>query len=205
MNISKSFKTLLDINLSLKFCTVQCMHASINVMDKSMDNSNILMLGMEPRKWSSFFRIITVSLLIQSSVDILLDSRNPATAKTKCCMCYYHPKIIETFWAHTVYTLTTYKCQHWDSILAALSVLNTYIIHDDQLCLNGLDTYVLCTVHEQDSQWWQSTREWLSQPLLLQHVTVAMVRSMGHDFSKHWVYTFIQYSYVYLPTRYGPD
>ena len=148
MNISKSFKTLLNISRSLKFCTVQCMHASINVMDKSMDNSNILTLSMEPRKWSSFFTIITVSLLIQSSVDILLDSRNPATAKTKCCMCYYCPKIIETFWAHTVYT---YKCQRWDPILAALPVLNTYIIHDDQLFLNGLDTYVLCTVHEQDS------------------------------------------------------
>ena len=50
-----------------------------------------------------------------------------------------------------MYTLTTYKCHHWDPILAALSVLYTYVIHDDQLCLNGLDTYVFCTVHEQDS------------------------------------------------------
>ena len=50
-----------------------------------------------------------------------------------------------------MYTLTTYKRQRWDPILAAVSVLNTYIIHDDQLCLNGLDTYALCTVHEQDS------------------------------------------------------
>ena len=47
-----------------------------------------------------------------------------------------------------MYTLTTYKRQRWDPILAAVSVLNTYA---DQLCLNGLDTYVLCTVHEQDS------------------------------------------------------
>ena len=80
------------------YCT---MHACFyKCKDKSMDKSNILMLSMEPRKWSSFFTIITVSLLIQSSVDILLDSRNPAIAKTKCCMCYYHAKMIE----HTLCT-----------------------------------------------------------------------------------------------------
>ena len=32
-----------------------------------------------------------------------------------------------------------------------MSVLNTYVIRDGQLCLNALDTYVLCTVHGQDS------------------------------------------------------
>ena len=26
-----------------------------------------------------------------------------------------------------------------------------YIVHDDQLYLNGLDTCTLCTMHEQDS------------------------------------------------------
>ena len=31
-----------------------------------------------------------------------------------------------------------------------MSVLNTYIVSDDQLYLNGLDAYILCTVHEQD-------------------------------------------------------
>ena len=42
------------------------------------------------------------------------------------------------------YTLTTNnKRQDWDLILAAMSVLNTYIVLD----LNGLDTYTLCTVH----------------------------------------------------------
>ena len=29
----------------------------------------------------------------------------------------------------------------------AVSILNMYVVHD----LNGLDTYTLCTVHEQDS------------------------------------------------------
>ena len=28
--------------------------------------------------------------------------------------------------------------------------LNAYIVNDDQLYLNGLDVYTLCTVHEQD-------------------------------------------------------
>ena len=32
-------------------------------------------------------------------------------------------------------------------IPAAVSVLNTHIVHD----LNGLDTYTLCTLHERDS------------------------------------------------------
>ena len=49
-----------------------------------------------------------------------------------------------------MYTLTIYnKCQHCDPILAVVSVLNTYIAHEDQLYLNGFD--ILCTVHEQDS------------------------------------------------------
>ena len=50
-------------------------------MDNSIDNSNMAMLSMEPRKWiltTQPFTIITVSPLIQSAVDILLDSRNAA-------------------------------------------------------------------------------------------------------------------------------
>ena len=47
-----------------------------------------------------------------------------------------------------MYTLTTNnKHQCYDSIHAAVSILNTYIAND----LNGLDTYTLCTVHEHDS------------------------------------------------------
>ena len=53
-----------------------------------------------------------------------------------------------------MYTLTTYnKWQHWDPILAtaAVSILNTYVVNDDQLYLNSLDIYALCIVHEQNS------------------------------------------------------
>ena len=47
-----------------------------------------------------------------------------------------------------MYMLTTKnKYQHWDLILSALSVLNTYVVHD----LNGLDAYTLCAMHEQES------------------------------------------------------
>ena len=47
-----------------------------------------------------------------------------------------------------MYTLTTNnKHQHWDPIIAAVSVLNMYVVH----YLNGLDAFTLCTVHEQDS------------------------------------------------------
>ena len=35
--------------------------------------------------------------------------------------------------------------------LAVVSVLNTYIVHDDQLYLNGLDAFTLCTVYKQGS------------------------------------------------------
>ena len=62
----------------------------------------------------------------------MLDSRNAATASK--------PKV-----AHDKFT-TNNKHQHWDSILAAVSVLNTYVVHD----LYSLDAYTLCMVHEQD-------------------------------------------------------
>ena len=45
-----------------------------------------------------------------------------------------------------MYKLTTNKHQCWDPILAAVSVLNMYIIHG----VNGLDTYTLCTVYKQN-------------------------------------------------------
>ena len=47
-----------------------------------------------------------------------------------------------------MYILTTNsKHQHWDLILAAVSILNAYVVH----YLNGLNAYTLCTVLEQDS------------------------------------------------------
>ena len=47
-----------------------------------------------------------------------------------------------------MYTLTTNsKHQHWDPIPAAVSILNTYVVH----YLNGLNIYASCTVLEQDS------------------------------------------------------
>ena len=47
-----------------------------------------------------------------------------------------------------MYALTTNnKHQHWDPILAVVSILNTYIVHD----LNSLDTYTLYIMHEWDS------------------------------------------------------
>ena len=48
-NINKSLKILLGTNPTKSF--VQCIHASINGFnDTSMDNSNIAMLRMAPRK-----------------------------------------------------------------------------------------------------------------------------------------------------------
>ena len=49
--------------------------------------------------------------------------------------------MIETIYSlgYPMYMLTTNnKCQHWDSILTAVSVLNTHVVHD----LNGLDAYM---------------------------------------------------------------
>ena len=50
-------------------------------------------------------------------------------------------------------TLTTYnRCQHWDPIhAAAVSILKTYVVNNDQQYLNSLDVYALCIVHEQNS------------------------------------------------------
>ena len=39
-----------------------------------------------------------------------------------------------------------------DLVLASVFVLYRYIVHDDQIYLNGLDSYTLCTVHVQDSE-----------------------------------------------------
>ena len=50
-----------------------------------------------------------------------------------------------------MYTLSTYnKHQHWDPILAAVSVFNTYVVYDDQLYLNNLHACTLCTGDDQD-------------------------------------------------------
>ena len=63
-------------------------------------------------------------------------------------MCYYRPKIIETILSmRYVHTLHYNKCQYWDPILTAVSVLNMYVDDD----LNSLDTYTWCIVHEHDS------------------------------------------------------
>ena len=49
---------------------------------------------------------------------------------------------------HAMYTLTTnIQCKRWDSILAAVSISNMYVVHN----LNCLDTYTSCTVHVEDS------------------------------------------------------
>ena len=49
-------------------------------MDNLMDNSNISILSVEPGKWIIILHNKYCSPLIQSAVDILLDSRNIATA-----------------------------------------------------------------------------------------------------------------------------
>ena len=47
-----------------------------------------------------------------------------------------------------MYTLTTNnEYLYYDPILAAMSILHTYVVHD----LNDLVSYALFTVHEQDS------------------------------------------------------
>ena len=46
---------------------------------------------------------------------------------------------------HTLTTNNEYL--YCDPILAAMSILNTYVVHN----LNDLDSYALFTVHEQDS------------------------------------------------------
>ena len=45
-----------------------------------------------------------------------------------------------------MYYATNCKNQHWDLIIVAMSVLNTYVDYD----LNGLDTYTSSTMYEQD-------------------------------------------------------
>ena len=54
---------------------------------------------------------------------------------------------------HLLHTHSTYNKHQPGTVylLATVSVLNAYIIHDNQLYLNDLDTYTSCTVHEEDS------------------------------------------------------
>ena len=49
-------------------------------------------------------------------------------------------------------------------ILADVSVVNVYIVHE----LNGLDSYALCTVHEQDSV--VARYEWLNYMCAIAHM-----------------------------------
>ena len=90
---------------------------------------------------------ITVSPFIQSAVGILLDSKNAATVSKLNVACVtIVRKWQKPFWATDNYG-TNEKCQLWDLILAAVSVLNMYIVHD----LNGLNACTLWIVHKQCS------------------------------------------------------
>ena len=105
------------------------------------------MWSLESR--SSPFTIITVLCLIQSAVGI----RNTVTGiKPNIAHVTTILEIIETILS-VCYVHTTYnKCQLWDSMLVAISVLNMCIVHDDQLYLKVECLYItLCTMHEQDS------------------------------------------------------
>ena len=79
---------------------------------------------------------------------------------------------------HIVSPLIHSLYQYWDLILAAVSVLNMYIVHD----LNSLDTYTLCTVHEQHSLVTRHGRQ-TTHVLLLMCCTVYGKTSMGKNFS----------------------
>ena len=60
---------------------IQCICTSINgLYDNSVDNSNMAMLSMKPRKWIITLHNHYSLTLIQSAVGILLDSRNAETA-----------------------------------------------------------------------------------------------------------------------------
>ena len=75
-----------------------------------------------------------------------------------------------------MYTLTAYiMCQCWNLILVSVSVLNTYVVHDDQLYLNNLDVYTLCTVHLQDSVVARHLRT------NYMHAIACVLYSMQHD------------------------
>ena len=50
------------------------------------------------------------------------------------------------YFEHMLYVHTLYW-QHWDPILAAVSISNMYVLHD----LNNSDPYTSCSMYEQDS------------------------------------------------------
>ena len=60
-----------------------------------------------------------------------MDNSNMATLEDILSMCYVHTHDYNKHWC-------------WDLILVADPVSNTYIVHN----MNGLDTYISCTVHE---------------------------------------------------------
>ena len=51
----------------------------LSLIDNLMDNSNMATLHMKHRNWITILHNNYVSPLIQSTVDIFLDSRNAAT------------------------------------------------------------------------------------------------------------------------------
>ena len=119
------------------------------LMDNLMENSNMAMLIMEPSK-----QIITLHnnyCLSSYSISCRHFTWLQNWKQTKCCMWHHCPKITKTILSTCYINTHHLQWQSWDLILAAVSVLNMYIVHDDQLYLNDLDTYTLCTVHVQDS------------------------------------------------------
>ena len=87
-----------------------------------------------------------------------------------------------------MYTPTTNKRKHWDPILAAVSVLNMYVVHD----LNGLNAYTSCTMLEQDS-------------VVVRHENTNYMRAINtaHKTSYlHWLHVTCQFLTKFLEQLY---
>ena len=89
---------------------------------------------------------ITFLHLIQSAVGISLDSRNTATASKPNVICA-REKIEYSEHMLCTHSPLIIRASTETQYFAAMAALNVYVVHD----LNSLDTYTLCTVHEQDS------------------------------------------------------
>ena len=147
-----------------------------------MDNFNMAMVSMEPRKMIIILHnnnCLTSCLIIYKHFTGL--QKSCSCWQTKCYLCYYHPKIIETILSICyVHTYHLWKLSR--PIVAAVSVLNMYVVHDDQLYLNGLDVilYLQCMSW---FQWWQGTRGQTTCMLLLMYHTAHNVihAYLAHD------------------------
>ena len=111
--------------------------------------------------------------------------------------CVYYYKMVayinkRTCAQSTIWAQKNDKCQCWDPISAAVSVLNIYIFDD----INGSNTHTLCAVYDHDSVVARHNRTKYT------HAIASMLYSTWYDEYIHWLHATHEHLTKFLEQLY---